>query len=142
MFDLYSFNVVFISVVSVLFGVSVHLPNKVLDLCAFLNQSAPSYNLFGDTESRLDFGISDQDTNIPDYRIQRKDSAAIGQTGIAVCIHDSIADITHRCHDLENDCVECIWVELKPNTNTPSLLYAFCIETLQFVMNGSVTLYR
>ena len=103
MFDLYSFNVVFISVVSVLFGVSVHLPNKVLDLCAFLNQSAPSYNLFGDTESRLDFGISDQDTNIPDYRIQRKDSAAIGQTGIAVCIHDSIADITHRRHDLESD---------------------------------------
>ena len=92
-----------------------HLHNKVLDLSVFLNQSAPSYSLFGVTESRLDFRISDQDVNIPDYRIQRKDSAAIGQTGIAVYVLDSIADITHRRHDLESDCVECIWLELKPN---------------------------
>ena len=112
------------------------------DLGLFHNQSALNYNLFSVTETRADIKISDQDINIPVYRIQRKDSNATGQTGIAVNIHDSIADITHRCHDLENDCVECIWVELKPNANTPSLLYAFCIETLQFVMNGSVTLYR
>ena len=71
-----------------------HLHNKFLDLSVFLNQSAPSYNLFGVTESRLDFRISDQDVNIPDYRIQRKDSTAVGQTGIAVYIHDSIADFT------------------------------------------------
>ena len=92
-----------------------HLHNKVFDLSVFLNQSAPSYSLFGVTESRLDFRISDQDVNIPDYRIQRKDSTAIGQTGIAVYVLDSIADITHRRHDLESDCVECIWLELKPN---------------------------
>ena len=99
--------------------------NKVLDLNVFLNQSSPSYNLFGVTESRLDFIISDQDVNIPDYRIQRKDSTAVGQTGIAVYIHDSIADITHRRHDLESDCVECIWLELKPNANAPSLFVCF-----------------
>ena len=109
-------------------------------MSVFLNQSAPSYNLFAVTESRLDFRISDQDVNIPDYRIQRKDSTAIGQTGIAVYIHDSIADTTHRRHDLESDCVECIWLELKPNTNI--FLYVFCIETLQFVMSGSMILYR
>ena len=78
-----------------------HLHNKVLDLSVFLNQSAPSYNLFGVTESRLAFRISDQDVNIPDYRIQRKDSTAFGQTGIAVYIHDSVTDITHRRHDLK-----------------------------------------
>ena len=78
-----------------------HLHNKVPDLSVFLNQSAPSYNLFGVTESRLDFRISDQDVNIPDYRIQRKDSTAFGQTGIAVYIHDSVTDITHRRHDLK-----------------------------------------
>ena len=119
-----------------------HLHNKVLDLSVFfffflffffsflsvfLNQSAPSYNLFGVTESRLDFRISDQDVNIPDYRIQRKDSTAVGQTGIAVYIHDSIADITHRRHDLESDFVECIWLELKLNANAPSLFVCFFV---------------
>ena len=102
-----------------------HLHNKVLDLSVFLNQSAPSYNLFGVTESRLDFRISDQDVNIPDYRMQRKDSIAIVQTVIGVYIHDSIADITHRRHDLESDCVEYIWLELKPHTNAPSLFVCF-----------------
>ena len=53
------------------------LHNKVLDLSVFLNQSAPSYNLFGFTESKLDFRISDQDVSIPDYRIRRKDSTAM-----------------------------------------------------------------
>ena len=38
-----------------------HLHSKVPDLSVFLNQSAPSYNLFGVTESGLDFRISDQD---------------------------------------------------------------------------------
>ena len=94
-------------------------------MSVFLNQSAPSYNLFGVMEARFDFRISDQDVNIPDYRIQRKDSTAVGQTGIAVYIHDSIADITHRRHDLESDCVQCIWLELKPNANAPSLFVCF-----------------
>ena len=119
-----------------------HLHNKVPDLSVFLNLSAPSYNLFGITESRLDFRISDQDVNIPDYRIQRKNSTAVSQTGIAVYIHDSIADITHRRHDLESDCVECICLELKPNANAPSLFVCFLYRNLQFVMSGSMILYR
>ena len=71
-----------------------HLYNKVPDLCVFLSQSMPNHNIFGITESRLDSRISDQDINIPDYCISRKGSLAIGQTGIAVCIRNSIADIT------------------------------------------------
>ena len=85
-----------------------HLDNKVPDLCIFLSQSTPNYNIFGITESRLDSRISDQDINIPNYCILRKDSIAIGQTGIAVYIHNSIADITHRRQDLESDLFECI----------------------------------
>ena len=73
-----------------------HLYNKVPDLCVFLSQSTPNYNIFGITESRLDSRISDQDINVPNYCISRKDSLVIGQTGIAVYIHNSIADITHR----------------------------------------------
>ena len=73
-----------------------HLYNKVPDLCVFLSQSTPNYNIFGITESRLDSRISDQDINVPNYCISRTDSLVIGQTGIAVYIHNSIADITHR----------------------------------------------
>ena len=85
-----------------------HLYNKVPDLCVFLSQSTPNYNMFGITESRLDSRISDQDINIPDYCISRKDSFVIGQAGIAVYIHNSTADITHRRQDLESDLVGCI----------------------------------
>ena len=94
-----------------------HLFNNVPDLCVFLNQSTPNYYIFGITESRLDSRISDQDISNPNYCISRKDSIAIGQTGIAV----SIADITHRRPDLESDLVECIWLELKPSANAPNI---------------------
>ena len=101
---------------------------QVPDLCVFLSQSTPNYNIFGITESRLDSRISDQDVNIPNYCISRKDSLVIGQTGIAVYIHNSIADITHRRQDLESDLVECIWLELKPNTNASNIfVFAFYI---------------
>ena len=76
-----------------------HLYNKVPDLCVFLSQPTPNYN----------------------NCISRKGSLAIGQTCIAVYIHNSIADITHRCQDLESDLVECIWLELKPSTSAPNI---------------------
>ena len=98
-----------------------HSYNKVPDLCVFLSQSTPNYNIFGITESRLDCRISDQDINIPNYYSSRKASLVIGQTGIAVYIHNSIADITHRRQDLESDLVECIWLELKPSTSAPNI---------------------
>ena len=59
---------------------------------------------------------------MPNYCISRKDSVVIGQTGIAVYLHNSIADITHRRQDLESDLVECIWLELKPSTNAPNII--------------------
>ena len=54
-----------------------HLYNKVPDLCVFLSQSTPNYNIFGITESRLTSRISDQDINVPNYCISRKDSLVI-----------------------------------------------------------------
>ena len=105
-----------------------HLYNKVPDLCVFLSQSTPNYNIFGITESRLNSRISDQDINIPNYCILRKDSLVIGQTGIAVHIHNSIADITRRRQDLASDLVECIWLELKPSTNAPNIFVFFFIQ--------------
>ena len=82
------------------------------------------------SQSRLDSRISDRDINIPNYCISRKDSTVIGQTGIAVYIHNSIADITHRRQDF----VECIWLELKPSTNTPYIcVFKKNTETFRFL---------
>jgi len=94
-------------------------------MCVFLSQSTSSYNIFGITESRLDSRISDRDINIPNDWISRKDSTVIGQTGIAVFIHSSIGDITHRRQDLKNYLVGCIWLELKPSMNAPNIFVYF-----------------
>ena len=98
--------------------------------------------MFGITESRLDSRIYDEDINFPNYCISRKDSIVIEQTGIAVYIHNSIADITHRRQDLESDLVECIWLELKPSTSAPNILCIFYTETLLLLVNGLTTLYK
>ena len=109
-------------------------------ICVYSLASQRLY-IFGITESRLDSRISDQDINVPNYCISRKDSIAIGQTGIAVYIHNSIADITHRRQDLESDLVECIWLEVTPSTNAPNVII-FYTETLLLLMNGLTTLYK
>ena len=95
-------------------------------MCVFLIQSTPSCKTFGITESRLDSRISDRDINNQNYCISRKDSADIGQTGIAVYVHNSITDITQRRQDLESDLVKCIWLELKPSTNAPDIFVCCC----------------
>ena len=69
-----------------------------------------------------------QDINVPNYCISRKDSVVIGETGIAVYIHNSVADITHRRQDLESDLVECIWLELKSSTNAPNIIIFIFVQ--------------
>ena len=111
-----------------------HLYNKVPDVCNFLHsQSSPKYQLFGITESRLDFRITDHSISIPD--IIRRDLKLPGQTRIAVYVHQSVQDITHRQKDLDNDEIECIWLELKPHAFGPSLFvcYLYRIPAVTFI---------
>ena len=119
-----------------------HLYNKVPDLCVFLSQSTPNYKNFGITGSRLDSRISDQDINVPDYCISRKDSLLIEQTGVVVYIHNSIADITHRRQDLESELVECIWLELKPSTSAPNIFVCILYRNPSASYDPLTTLYK
>ena len=103
-----------------------HLYSKVPDVCNFLqSQSSSEYHLFGITESRLDFRITDHSISIPDYHITRRDPQLTGQTGIAVSVHHSVQAITHRRKDLENDKIECVWLELKQHAHGPSLFVCY-----------------
>ena len=49
-------------------------------------------------------------------------------------VHQSVQAITHRCKDLENNKIECIWLELKPHALGPSLFvrYVYRNPTVTF----------
>ena len=77
--------------------------NKVPDVCNFpQSQSFSECQLFGITESLLDFRITDNSISIPDYHTIGRDPQLPGQTGIAVSVHQSVQAFTHRRKDLEN----------------------------------------
>ena len=40
-------------------------------------------------------------------------------------VHHSVQAITHRCKDLENDKIECVWLELRPHAHGPSLFVCY-----------------
>ena len=90
-----------------------------------VKQSSLEYQLFGIAESRLDFRITYNSISIPDYYIIRRHPQLPRQTGIYVYVHHSVQDITHRRKDLENDEIECIWLELKPHAFGLSLFVSY-----------------
>ena len=75
----------------------------------------------------------------PNYSILRRDASEPGHTGIAVYVHDTIAYITCRRHDLESVHVKSIW--LPSNQGGVHLFYQlFDIETLPPVWSSMMTL--
>ncbi len=74
--------------------------------------------MFGFTESRLDYRISDDSVHIPEYTVIRRDAQAPGQTGIAVYVHSSIEHCVYRRQNFESESVECIWLEVQPTEHT------------------------
>ena len=75
-----------------------HLPQKVPDLCVLLNKPEP-FCIFGVSETRLKSHIPDSAIHIPNFSIVRRDLVSLGDTGIAVYIHNSIQDIVSRRRD-------------------------------------------
>ena len=65
------------------------------------------------SESRLTSYVSDVVVSIPNYSILRMDADEPGHAGIAVYVHNSIQDFTHRRYDLESTYVERIWLQVK-----------------------------
>ncbi|MGB5437968.1 MAG: endonuclease/exonuclease/phosphatase family protein, partial [Maribacter sp.] len=99
-----------------------HLVNKVPDVCVLLNQSSQPVHVFGMSETRLDSRIADTLIYIPQYSVLRRDSAKKNHTGIAVYIHDSISNFATRRTELEDENIECIWIEVKHGKSSPLLI--------------------
>lgn len=102
-----------------------HLLHKVTDIAALLHNAESTFHLFGITESRLKDKMTDTDIAISSYSIWRRDKRVPGQTGVMVYVHDSIKHITRRRKDLEPEEVECMWLEVKPDVHSPSLLVCY-----------------
>ncbi|WP_419587318.1 endonuclease/exonuclease/phosphatase family protein, partial [Thiolapillus sp.] len=101
-----------------------HLLNKVPDISSFLNIEHPCIHLLGLSETRLDYRMSDESIEIPQYFTFRRDAVKQGETGLAIYIHSSIQSITTRRSDLESQSVESLWVEIS-HSKSPSLLVGF-----------------
>ena len=94
-----------------------HLANKVTDVNVF-----DILHIFGVSESRLTSYVSDEVVSIPNYSVLRRDADEPGQSGIAVYVHDSIQNFTHRRYDLESTYVESIWLQVKTGRGPPFLI--------------------
>jgi hypothetical protein len=102
-----------------------HLDGKIPDVHNFLNKASPPFHLYGFTETRLRGDIPDSQITIPDYEIIRRDANRPGETGIAAYVHSSISQYTHRRQDFEHASIECLWLEFKHNTSSPSVYVCF-----------------
>ena len=98
-----------------------HLANKVTDGNVFVHKS-DILHIFGVSESRLTSYVSDGVVSVPNYSILRRDADEPGYAGIAVYVHNSIRDFTHRRYDLESTYVESIWLQVKTGRGPPFLI--------------------
>ena len=99
------------------------LANKVTDVNVFVHQS-DILHIFGVSESRFTSYVSDEVVSILNYLILRRDADEHGHAGIAVYVHNSIQDFTHRRYDSESTYVESIWLQVKTGRG-PLFLIAF-----------------
>ena len=72
---------------------------------------------------------------MPGYKIARMDPKQHKETGLVICIHDSL---TFKRHHLEQHAVESVWTEL--NFKRASLpVLGFVTEIQQNVLAGRIT---
>ena len=63
-------------------------------------------------ESKLDSAVRDNEVYIPGFEIVRKDRKINGRNGGGVCIYVR-TDLNYRIrNDLDNDLLECLFVEI------------------------------
>ena len=79
-----------------------------------LNKAAP-FHVFGLNETRLKDHHDDNILHISNYTIHRRDKNPSNKlhTGIAAYVHNSIQHLVCRRKDLEDDSIECLWLEIK-----------------------------
>ena len=73
-------------------------------------------------ESKLDFTVRDNEVYIPGFEIVRNDRKINGRNGGRVCTYVR-TNLNYRIrNDLNNDLLECLFVEISKPRNTPFLV--------------------
>ena len=73
-------------------------------------------------ESKLDSSVCDDEVYIPGFEIVRKDRKINGRNGSGVCTY-VCTNLNYRIHNnLNNDHLECLFVEISKPQSTPFLV--------------------
>ena len=93
-----------------------HLHGKLHEIKVLLNRSKYNIHILGLSETRLNQNISNNDINISNYTIFRRDKTKHNEHGLITYVHSSISDNIKRRTDLEHKRIESLWLE-KLNRN-------------------------
>ena len=100
-----------------------HLANKVDEINIHLNNKTEPFHIFGLNETRLKDHHDDSLLHISNYIIHRRDSnPTLKHTGVAAYVHTSIHHLVSRRKDLEDDSIECLWLEVKEQNRRSHLI--------------------
>ena len=99
-----------------------HLYNKIHEINIQLNRSKYTTHILGLSETKLHENITDEDINIPNYTLIRKDKTKQYEHGLIAYVHSSISKSIKRRSDLEHREIESLWVEICQEKSKPKLL--------------------
>ena len=79
-------------------------------------------HIIGISETHVNKDIRDSEIEIPGFQLNRNDrkNGAGGGGGVVVYVNESLTH--HRRFDLEEDSIECVWVEVPVNKSKPVLV--------------------
>ena len=98
------------------------LSKKTSDVQMLLKKHG-QLQVLGITETRLHESKHDDNVPyIPEYSFIRKDAKHKLHTGIGVYVHEGLTQYVRRRHDLENDSIECVWLDIRTPKKSPVLI--------------------
>ena len=98
------------------------LSKKTSDIQMLLKKHG-QLQVLGITETRLHESKHDDNVPyIPEYSFIRKDAKHKLHTGIGVYVHEGLTQYVRRRHDLENDSIECVWLDIRTPKKSPVLI--------------------
>ena len=99
-----------------------YLFSKIDDIKVQLLKPKKLTHLLCISETHLEDKMDDNNIEIPQYTLIRRDKQHDLHTGLVVYIHNSICKSIKRRHDLEINCIESVWLEYKQSKTSPLLI--------------------
>ena len=95
------------------------LLSHIHELRVFMSSS--KVDILHINESKLHSSVCDDEVYIPGFEIVREDRKINGRNGSGVCTYVR-TNLNYRIHNLNNDHLECLFVEISKPQSTPFLV--------------------